>query len=527
MKSKCPSETPAVGYRKAAEANKSYLAATTTLFAHPLVYLFFCPARISRSYENFLKLARLAVGDDLQACSSSRRTWQYSSISSTENLGGVLAHLRMRRKLGLLLLLCFVLLQKGYAQNAPAPLKLLTFVLTPSAANWNYKTNQPASVKVTLLKNEVPLEEAIISYEIGPEMLAAEKTGTLHLKQGQGLLDIGTSKEPGFRQLLVKTEYQGKTYSSQVKVGFSPELITPTVPLPADFAAFWETAKTEAAKVPLDTRLTYLPEYSTSTVEVYLVNLQNYKKGQRLYGFLCKPKAAGKYPVLFSPPGAGIKPASPTTFYAEQGFISFSIEIHGISPLLDSDTYKNISNAFGDYPTQHLDDRDTYYYKSVYLGCVRAIDYLCSLPEFDGQNVLVTGGSQGGALTIVTAALDKRVTALAAFYPALCDLTGYLHGRAGGWPHLLDARSAGLNNTSAKLRTIGYYDVVNFARQVAVPGFYSWGYNDTTCPPTSVYAAVNAVQAPKTVVIMPITGHWRFEETNQQSIEWLKQQVKK
>lgn len=432
------------------------------------------------------------------------------------------------RKPCLLLLLCFyLLLQKGNAQNAPAPLKLLTFVLTPSAANWTYPVNQPASVQVTLLKNDVPLPEATISYEFGPEMLAAEKTGTLQLKQGQGRLAIGTSKAPGFRQLLVKTKYQGKLYSSQVKVGFSPELIVPTVPLPPDFLAFWEAAKTEAAKVPLDTRLTYLPQYSTPTVEVYLVNLQNYKPGQRLYGFLCKPKAAGNYPVLFSPPGAGIKAVSPTTFYAEQGFISLSIEIHGISPLLDSDTYKDISNAFGDYPSYRLDDRDTYYYKRVYLGCVRAIDYLCSLPEFDGQNVLVTGGSQGGALTIVTAALDKRVTALAAFYPALCDLTGYLHGRAGGWPHLLDARAAGTNNTPTKLKTMGYYDVVNFARQLAVPGFYSWGYNDNTCPPTSVYAAVNAIKAPKTVVITPITGHWRFEETNQQSLEWLKQQVKK
>ena len=413
------------------------------------------------------------------------------------------------------------------AQNSPAPIKLINFILTPSNPEWKYAVNQPASVQVTVLQNDVPLEEATISYELGPEMLNAETKGTLKLKKGQGRIELGTSKQPGFRQLLVKTEYQGKTYSSQVKVGFSPELIAPTVALPPDFATFWEQAKRDAAAVPMDAHLTYLPEHSTATVEVYLVNLQNYQKGQRLYGFLCKPKAPGKYPVLFSPPGAGIKATSPTTAYAEQGFISLSIEIHGISPLVEEATYKNISNAFGDYTLNRLDYRDNYYYKRVYLGCVRAIDYLCSLPEFDGKNVLVTGGSQGGALTIVTAALDKRVTALAAFYPALCDLTGYLHGRAGGWPHLLAPRAAPTNNTPAKLRTLGYYDVVNFARQLTVPGFYSWGYNDNTCPPTSVYAAINAVKAPKTVVISPIAGHWRFEETNQASIKWLKQQVAK
>ncbi|KAA6432328.1 acetylxylan esterase [Rufibacter glacialis] len=433
------------------------------------------------------------------------------------------------RKTYFLLTLCLYLLLSGQvgAQNSAAPLKLISFVLTPNAADWKYNVNQSASVQVMVFKNDVPLEGASISYEFGPEMLPAEKRGTLKLKQGQGKIDIGTSKEPGFRQLVVKTEHQGKTYSSQVKVGFSPERIAPTVTLPPDFTSFWEEAKAEAAKVPMDAKLTFLPEHSTTTVDVYLVNLQNHKKGQRLYGYLCKPKAPGNYPVLFSPPGAGVKASSPSTFFADHGFISLSIEIHGISPQLDSDTYKNISNAFGDYMFHKLDDRDNYYYKSVYLGCVRSIDYLCSLPEFDGKNVVVTGGSQGGALAIVTAALDKRVKALASFYPALADMTGYLHGRAGGWPHLLSARYAAVTNTPAKLRTIGYYDVVNFARHVTVPGFYSWGYNDNTCPPTSVYAAVNVVKAPKTLAITPITGHWRFEETNQESMEWLKQQLVK
>ena len=69
--------------------------------------------------------------------------------------------------------------------------------------------------------------------------------------------------------------------------------------------------------------------------------------------------------------------------------------------------------------------------------------------------------------------------------------------------------------------------MVNFARQLTAPGFYSWGYNDNVCPPTSVYAAVNAVKAPKTIALTPIAGHWRFEETNQQAMEWLKQQAAK
>jgi cephalosporin-C deacetylase-like acetyl esterase len=419
------------------------------------------------------------------------------------------------------------ILGRGVAQNSPAPIKFIDFVLTPNSGDWIYKLNQNATVQITVLQFGVPMNDVSVSYELGPEMLPAEKKGSLVLKNGQGKIDLGTTNKPGFRQLVVKTDYKGKSYSSMVKVAFAPEKIEPTVSMPADFTKFWDDAKTEAAKVPMDALVTPLPEYSTSTVDVYLVNLQNYKKGQRLYGYLCKPKAPGKYPVIFSPPGAGIKPAAPSTAYADQGLISLSIEIHGISPMLDAETYKNISNAFGNYWLNNLDDPNNYYYKSVYLGCVRAVDYLCSLPEWDGVNVAVTGGSQGGALTIVTAALDKRVKCLAAFYPALSDMTGYLHGRAGGWPHLLSPRYQAVTNTPEKLKTISYYDVVNFARNITVPGFYSFGYNDNTCPPTSVYSVINVVKAPKTIVVTPISGHWRFEETNAESIEWMKAQLGK
>lgn len=409
--------------------------------------------------------------------------------------------------------------------QSPAPIKLVDIILTPNHDDWNYKLTENASVEVSVLRFGVPVSNVSIDYEIGPEMFPADKKGKILLKNGKGKIEVGTSSQPGFRRLVVKTALEGRTYSAEAKLGFSPEKIEPTVKMPDDFTQFWSSAKEEAAKLPMDAILTHLPEKSTTTVDVYLVNLQNYKKGQRLYGYLCKPKSPGKYPVLFEPPGAGIKAINPAINYAEQGFIVLSIEIHGLSPLMDSEAYKNISNAFGDYTINKLDDRDNYYYKSVYLGCARAVDFLCSLPEFDGKNVVVTGGSQGGALSIVTAVLNPKVTGLVAFYPALCDVTGYLHGRAGGWPNLFKPANPRTPVTQEKIKTIEYYDVVNFAKNVKIPGFYSWGYNDNTVPPTSVFAAVNSVKAPKTIAITPISAHWRFPETNQESIDWIKKQL--
>ena len=60
--------------------------------------------------------------------------------------------------------------------------------------------------------------------------------------------------------------------------------------------------------------------------------------------------------------------------------------------------------------------------------------------------------------------------------------------------------------------TSRYYDVVNFARRVTAPGLYSWGFNDETCPPTSMYAAYNVITAPKRLMLAYDTGHRTTQE---------------
>lgn len=410
------------------------------------------------------------------------------------------------------------------AQNTPAPIKLVDIILTANHANWNYKLNEEATVKISVLRYGSPVENVEIEYQYGPEQLAPEKKGILKLQNGVGEINIGTTNIPGFRQLKVQTKIEGYVYKNEIKAAYAPFEIKPTVRLPEDFDTFWEKAISENNAIPMDAVVTLKPELSTATVAVYLVRLQNYKYGQYFYGYLSKPKDNKKHPVLFNPPGAGVKKIVPITSYAEEGFISFTTEIHGVSPEKDEKNFQNQREKLNDYWAIGLDDKNNYYYKSVYLGCVRAIDFLTSLPEFDRKNVVVTGGSQGGALTMVTAGIDKRVNYIAAFYPALSDNSGYLHQRAGGWPSMFSAKYQ--NNSPDKIKTMAYYDVVNFAKKITVPGFYSTGYNDNTCSPTSVLAAFNSIKAAKEIVITPVSGHWRFSETNDKAMQWLREKCR-
>lgn len=400
--------------------------------------------------------------------------------------------------------------------------KVVKIVVAPDHTNWVYQPGEAARFQVTVMKNSEPLLNVKIKYEVGPEMLTPVKRDSAVLKEGRFQIEGGSMKEAGFLRCKVSAVVDGIIYENLATAAYTPAQIKPTTELPADFIQFWEKSKAEAAKVPMDIKLTLLPDRCTEKVNVYQANIQNYKVGMRLFGILCVPKKAGKYPALLEVPGAGVRPYAGDAAMAESGIITFEIGIHGIPVTMDAGIYDVLGKTtLNGYPFFNLDDRDRYFYKRVYLGCIRAIDFIYSLPEFDGSTLAVTGGSQGGALTIVTASLDTRVKYLAAFYPALCDLTGYLHGRAGGWPHMFNEENKAFNVKNDKIETSKYYDVVNFARMVKVPGFYSWGYNDVTCPPTSMYSAYNVIQAPKNLNIFEETGHWTYPEQNEMARKWL------
>ena len=156
----------------------------------------------------------------------------------------------------------------------------------------------------------------------------------------------------------------------------------------------------------------------------------------------------------------------------------------------------------------------------MFAGVVRAGDFIFSLPQFDGKNYVVQGASQGGGLAIVTGYLDSRVKAIAVSYPAMADHFGWLDGRPGGWPHIF-SDTVGMRAIPEKMETLRYYDAVNFARLLKVPGLYTWGYNDLIVPPTASYVAYNAVTAPKQRVIWPDTGHNNVPVQSERLRAWI------
>ena len=397
----------------------------------------------------------------------------------------------------------------------------------PDHQDWTYKAGEKATFTVNVLKSGTLLDNVSIDYAAGPEMYQDIKKSIV-VKDGTLKL-TGTMKQPGFYRVDVTAHVGGKDYKGACGAAFSPEQLQPSTVMPADFESFWQNAIAEARKTALEPTKRLLPERCTKDVNVYEVSFQNMSWGNRTYGILCVPVKEGKYPALLRVPGAGVRPYGGDIWTASQGAVTLEIGIHGIPVTMEQGVYDDLNNgALKGYWEFGMDDRDKSYYKHVILGCIRALDYIEQFTPWNGKECGVTGSSQGGFLTLATAALDKRITYYAPVHAALCDHTNWQRGAACGWPHYFYNRGERPEVRGEKIEVSRYYDGVNFARLISdqQKGWFSFGYNDDVVPPTTAWATYNTVTGPKEISPYQATWHFWYQEQWDEWEEWLLKQMK-
>lgn len=396
-------------------------------------------------------------------------------------------------------------------------------VLIPNHADALYHAGESVKMKVIALDCGVALNGASVKYEVSEDLMPVRESKELTMKGNEATIDVGTMKNPGFLRVKAVVSHEGKTYSTLSTVGFDTDKLRPTVTLPDDFQEFWDKNLETAKKLEVKPEMELLADRCTPSVNVYHVSYGNIG-GSRMYGVLTVPTAEGKYPAILRFPGAGVGEKGGDIAHAEKGAIVLELGIHGIPVNLKGSIYNDLAKGvLASYYLDDMDNRDNYFYKRVYMGCVRGIDFLLSLPQCNGK-VGTLGGSQGGALSIVTSRLDSRIAATAVYFPAMCDMEGYTHGRAGGWPHAFKFKS---NCTKEKLNTARYYDVSNFARGLKAPVYYAFGYNDITCAPTTTQSTYNVITAPKQVSIAENVGHWLYPEQVDDMWNWIIEELSK
>ena len=408
---------------------------------------------------------------------------------------------------GFLLLVTVIMVTVGC--RAGRVTDVVELKVAPGSGAWTSSVGEEVSFKFLLTESNIGMNGIEVEYEIGADLMDPAVKGKTRVKDGVAIVDGGTLENPGFLRCKVHCNIDGHEYSAMGTIGFSPEDIKPTVDCPSDFMDYWNGVLEKCRRTQLDSRMTLLPEKCTATADVYQVSFNAGGRNTRMYGMLAMPKGNGPFPAVIQYPGAGVYAIDAPVSFAEKGVIAMAVGIHSIPNNLDAALYRDLEGGpLANYPSINMERRDDYYYNRVIRGAVRAVDFIETLPQFNGC-VATYGGSQGGFLAIAVAALHPSVKYVAANFPAMSDLTGYAQGRAGGWPHLFKNPS---NRTALLMSNLSYYDTVNFARNISIPGYYAFGFNDLTCAPTTTYSVYNSIQAPKTIYTAPLAGHFLLKE---------------
>jgi len=318
---------------------------------------------------------------------------------------------------------------------------------------------------------------------------------------------------PGFVRCNVKAKIDGKDVEQLGGAGYDVGNIRLSGSEPADFDAFWQKAKDELKSVPMAPVLTEIA--SSPEVKTYDVQL-GCPGGKPVSGYLSIPvDKSKKYPIWLSYQGAGVRSSSRMDGRAKQGFIAMDINAHGIPNGKPDDFYTALAQGeLKGYSAFGAEDKDQYYFRGMFQRVLRSLEYMKSLPEWDGKNIIVAGGSQGGAQSLVAAALDPDVTVCVAWVPAMNDQFGQSNQRNGSWPYVLKMEKGQYVNPKI-VDTVKYYDAGFFARRIKNAKCYlSTGFIDTTCPPVTVYAAFNEIPAPVKTIHNDIAwGHRTPPET--------------
>ena len=338
-----------------------------------------------------------------------------------------------------------------------------------------------------------------VHYTVKRGGLELIEAGNLDLSKGAQTVSASLNDSGSF--LLTLTAGKKKQRSGAV---IDPKMIKPSMSKPKDFDTFWNAKLAEQNKIPMNQVLTR-EESTIPEVDSWVITLDTIR-GQKIQGRLAKPKGEKKLPAILFFQYAGIYPLSPKGIQknAKDGWLVLNISAHDQPINKNQEFYKELKQGkLSNYAAIGNTDREKSYFLRMNLACSRAVDYLASHPNWDGKNIVVSGGSQGGYQAIVAAGLNSKVTLVMANVPAGCDQTAPMAQRAISWPYWL--RNDEKNKD--KMNTARYFDAVNFAGNIKCPVLISFGLGDVTSRPEGIFAAINEMQGEVQMIVKPNQGH--------------------
>ena len=257
---------------------------------------------------------------------------------------------------------------------------------------------------------------------------------------------------------------------------------------PDDIDRYWEDVLSETALIPLEPGVTYDPLRSSERVDVYEVFFTSLDR-VRIAGWYAVPREReGPLPGLLQVPGYNMEPPVPKN-WANKGYATLSVAPRG---KLRSN--RQFNPGYPGLLTYGMVDRNTYSYRGFYMDACRGVEFLLSRDEVNGDRIGVTGHSQGGGLTVSTAALRPEIKAAAAGAPYLCGFMDAIElTDAYPYQEIADYLRMNPDRREQVENTLAYFDGINLAHRITCPIIVSVGLQDSTCPPETGFAMFDAI----------------------------------
>ncbi len=339
------------------------------------------------------------------------------------------------------------------------------------------------------------------------------------LKTKQIKIDKG-KLSPGFYTLSVDVDSKLVNISKSFNFGVEPEKIVSPADRPADFDNFWMRAKRELGAVDPQFKLIHNDSLSTNKRDVYLVEMRSLGN-VLIRGWYARPKAQGKFPAILLLQGYS------SNIQLSWGYQGDDMAVFALNVRGHGNSKDNINTGFPGYLQSNIKDKEQYIYRGAYMDCIRAVDFLCSRDEVDSRYIVVEGGSQGGALSFATAALDnKRISLCIPAVPFLSDFPDYF--KIAPWPANEFTEFVNKNSSfgwNGVFETLRYFDIKNLAPWIKCPLMMSIGLKDTTCPPHINFAAYNLLTCPKNYYVFPEAGHGLPGEYTKLKYDWMQKEL--
>lgn len=286
----------------------------------------------------------------------------------------------------------------------------------------------------------------------------------------------------------------------------------PEIPEPADLDQFWAQTLTAEAAHPLAAEFQDI-DNGLSEIQTFDVTYAG-AGGSPVRGWLHLPRHSdGPLPTVVQYIGYSGGRGLPweNNLWASAGYAHLVMDTRGQG-------WGNTVGATADgvgadstvpgMMTKGIGSQSDYYYRRVYVDAVRAVAVARAHPRVDPSRVAVTGGSQGGGLTLAVASLVPDVVAAMPDVPFLSHFRRAAEIAAEGpYTEIAKYLQSRRPMVARAFETLSYFDVATLGKRAMAPALFSIALMDAVCPPSTCFAAYHAYAGPKEVRVYEFNDH--------------------